>query len=79
MCKQIQKLFPALCIIFIYSCSTPRPITKVEAEAAIIEGMRTEREFRAAWVATVSNINWPSKPGLSTAEQKAKPLPYWIF
>ena len=29
-----------------------------------------EREFRAAWIATVANINWPSKPGLSTEEQK---------
>lgn len=28
------------------------------------------REFRAAWVATVANIDWPSKKGLSTAEQK---------
>lgn len=29
-----------------------------------------KREFRGAWVATVSNIDWPSKPGLSTEEQK---------
>jgi len=28
------------------------------------------REFRAAWVATVANIDWPSKPGLSVEEQK---------
>jgi uncharacterized lipoprotein YddW (UPF0748 family) len=28
------------------------------------------REFRAAWVATVANIDWPSKPGLSVLEQK---------
>ena len=28
------------------------------------------REFRAAWVATVANINWPSKRTLSTEEQK---------
>lgn len=28
------------------------------------------REFRAAWVATVANIDWPSKPGLSTKQQK---------
>jgi uncharacterized lipoprotein YddW (UPF0748 family) len=28
------------------------------------------REFRAAWVATVENIDWPSRPGLSTADQK---------
>src|SRR5439155_19016840 len=31
-------------------------------------------EFRAAWVATVGNIDWPSKKGLSTAEQKAELL-----
>src|SRR5690348_5169573 len=29
-----------------------------------------QREFRAAWVATVNNIDWPSKPGLSTQEQQ---------
>jgi uncharacterized lipoprotein YddW (UPF0748 family) len=28
------------------------------------------REFRAAWVATVANIDWPSKPGLTTEQQK---------
>jgi len=31
---------------------------------------KPEREFRAAWVATVANIDWPSKPGLTTEEQK---------
>ena len=29
-----------------------------------------QREMRAAWVATVANIDWPSKPGLSVDEQK---------
>ena len=33
-----------------------------------------EREFRAAWVATVGNINWPSKPGLSVEEQKSEAI-----
>ena len=32
------------------------------------------REFRAAWVATVANIDWPSKPGLSTEEQQAEAI-----
>src|SRR6266700_7532718 len=32
------------------------------------------REFRAAWVATVGNIDWPSKAGLSTQEQQAELL-----
>jgi len=30
------------------------------------------REFRAAWIATVANIDWPSEPGLPVAEQKAE-------
>lgn len=30
------------------------------------------REFRGLWVATVDNIDWPSVPGLSRAEQKAE-------
>ena len=32
------------------------------------------REFRAAWVATVANIDWPSRKTLSTQEQKAELL-----
>ena len=31
-----------------------------------------QREFRAAWIATVGNIDWPSRRDLSTAEQKAE-------
>ena len=30
----------------------------------------TPREFRAAWVATVANIDWPSKKSLSVEQQK---------
>lgn len=30
------------------------------------------REWRAAWVATVANIDWPSKPGLPAAQQQAE-------
>ncbi|HVL14295.1 MAG TPA: family 10 glycosylhydrolase [Gemmata sp.] len=29
-----------------------------------------KREFRGVWVATVANIDWPSKPGLAADEQK---------
>lgn len=32
------------------------------------------REFRAAWVATVDNIDWPSKKGLPAEEQKKEIL-----
>jgi len=30
------------------------------------------REFRGVWVATVANIDWPSKPGLNTWQQQAE-------
>ena len=30
------------------------------------------REFRAAWIATVANIDWPSEPGLSTERQQSE-------
>jgi uncharacterized lipoprotein YddW (UPF0748 family) len=32
------------------------------------------REMRAAWVATVANIDWPSKPGLSVDQQKQEAI-----
>ncbi len=32
------------------------------------------REFRGAWVASVSNIDWPSRRGLTTAQQQAELL-----
>ncbi len=40
--------------------------------AAIRPPALPAREFRAAWVATVANIDWPSKPGLPSGQQKAE-------
>jgi len=33
---------------------------------------KVAREFRGAWIATVGNIDWPSKPGLPAAQQQAE-------
>ena len=43
-------------------------------ESALIMAQmpQIQREFRAAWVATVDNIDFPSKKGLSADEQKAE-------
>jgi uncharacterized lipoprotein YddW (UPF0748 family) len=32
------------------------------------------REWRAAWVASVAHIDWPSRPGLTVAQQQAEAL-----
>ena len=44
------------------------------ASAAIVFPPPVEREFRGVWIASVGNINWPSKPGLPAAEQKKELL-----
>jgi len=38
----------------------------------LLAPLRATPEFRGAWVATVFNLDWPSKPGLPAAEQKAE-------
>ena len=45
---------------------------QVDKPAMQIDSMPppTPREFRAAWVATVANIDWPSKKNLTTAQQQ---------
>jgi uncharacterized lipoprotein YddW (UPF0748 family) len=32
------------------------------------------REFRGGWIATVGNINWPSRPGLTVQEQQQEAI-----
>ena len=49
------------CFLFFISCY---PVS-AQISAPIFE-------FRAAWIATVENIDWPSKKGLSSDEQKAE-------
>lgn len=39
-------------------------------QSNIIAQASPKREFRAAWIATVSNIDWPSKQGLPSVQQK---------
>ena len=31
-----------------------------------------QREFRGVWVASVENIDWPSRPGLAPCDQQAE-------
>lgn len=42
----------------------------VDYQRSALVPPKVPREFRGVWIATVANIDWPSKPGLSTAQQK---------
>ena len=57
---------------------TPLPVRELKGRTPQIGAPdyppAVAREFRAAWVATVANMDWPSRPGLSIAQQKAEIL-----
>ena len=40
--------------------------------SSVVRPPSVPREFRGLWIATVKNIDWPSRPGLPVAEQKAE-------
>ena len=53
--------------------TSPTPPAEPAAPARpepILVDVSHRRELRAGWVATVANINWPSKPGLSAEVQQ---------
>lgn len=78
------------CYFFAASCMGPKPTAAGSSEqesvseeilpVPVVEKElrskfpQADKEFRAAWVATVANINWPSKPGLSTKEQQQEAI-----
>ncbi len=62
------------CAIALFLSSLPLPAGAVNYGPSIAIPPQPMREYRAAWVATVGNIDWPSRRDLSTAEQKAELL-----
>ena len=41
------------------------------------QGYDGKHEWRAVWIATVNNIDWPSKPGLSSEQQQKELIEYF--
>jgi uncharacterized lipoprotein YddW (UPF0748 family) len=58
------------------SCTTTKPgqAPAVTTIAATDTPPAAPREFRAAWVSTVANIDWPTKQNLSAAQQQAEAI-----
>lgn len=52
--------------------SAPAPSPAAPAPPATAGPPEALREFRGVWVATVGNIDWPSRPGLPVDSQKAQ-------
>lgn len=48
----------------------PKPVAKLET----VQLPEIKREFRAVWIASVANINWPSRNNLSVDQQKQEAI-----
>lgn len=69
--KKINCIFFCATLFFLSACSGSKTTRTPLPSPNVPEAMR---EFRAAWIATVANINWPSKPGLPVESQKAEAI-----
>jgi uncharacterized lipoprotein YddW (UPF0748 family) len=70
----LSLLLAALGILFLAGCATkPQPPAQ-PATPPVAEELAppAPREFRGVWVATVANIDWPSKKGLTATQQRAE-------
>ncbi len=72
-------VLPLSLILFVTACASssipveeddPRLERRIERLRASLP--HVDREFRAVWVATVANIDWPSQPGLPTHRQQTE-------
>src|SRR5215471_9699440 len=57
-------------VVFASACVSLSTLSAIDYQPSVLTPPVPAREFRGLWIATVANIDWPSKPGLSTAEQK---------
>lgn len=59
-------------LFFVFLLSLAMGSRAVSYQSTTVAPPPPPREFRGEWIATVANIDWPSKPGLTTAQQKAE-------
>ena len=61
-------------IVMLFGACAKSKMEPVAEEKKVTEFPSVKREFRCAWVATVANIDWPSRPGLPSDKQKEEML-----
>ena len=66
------SLLFGLAVTQIYAAFPPAGVAQQTGPASQLASVGHTREFRGVWVATVANIDWPSKRGVPVAQQKAE-------
>ena len=72
MTKNLMRL--ALILLALAGLDTACGQTPAVSAGQIDAPPPARREFRGVWIASVDNIDWPSRPGLSTQEQQRELL-----
>jgi len=72
--RLLSSKFDVRCLLILLSCALLLGAHAATYQPSSISPPKPVREFRAAWVATVANIDWPSRKDLATAEQKTELL-----
>ena len=67
--SMIKKLKVFVCAALVLSLLLFSP---QNSGAPRIAASASSQDFRAVWVTTVLNLDWPTKPGLSVAQQKSE-------
>jgi len=60
----LRRLAAGASLLVLAGCATARAVGPAGGPPPV------EREFRGVWVASVANIDWPARPGLSPDEQR---------
>jgi uncharacterized lipoprotein YddW (UPF0748 family) len=69
----VKKMMKCVAAFFLGVLLFLPQISIVKAEATRTpQSIAPKHEMRAAWIASVENIDWPSAPGLSIAQQKSE-------
>lgn len=76
--KRVIRCAAALALAMVGPIAAPLALRAQATPCPMLEptciAPELPREFRGVWVASVSNIDWPSRPGLSTAAAKKELL-----
>ena len=66
----LRRSLVSIALLTIVAVVVPTAPARGQTTAPDLRPPPAPREFRAAWVAAVGNIDWPSKPGLPTDQQQ---------
>jgi uncharacterized lipoprotein YddW (UPF0748 family) len=71
-CRKGDGAVLRFCVLTAITASSAANCAAIEGRTGDAGPPPVAREFRGVWVATVENIDWPSRPGLPTDKQKSE-------